>query len=598
MAQPTRETLKIVVVGHAGHGKSTLIARLFHDSGSLQAFQAARDQGATTDTTQIRLRTDQRDYVIVGTPGQRNILRDLISGAVAADAALLVIDAGEGVREQSRRYVHLLHLSGVGQMAVVVTKMDVLGYGQDRFAEVEREIAAYLSGLGATPAFIVPASGREGDNIAAASPNLAWYEGPSVLQTLDRFQAVTAAQDLPLRLPLQDIRKAGERRILAGRIESGVLRVGDTILFSPSNETAKVAGLESRDSAAGPLVEARAGQSVGFTLEDPVPVERGEVASHHDDAPIESDVFRALIIWQGGKPLRQGAKYRLKLNSREAEVSVQEIERVINTADLSTREIGEVVRGDAAEVVLRSPTMLALDEAKSLPRTGRFALVEGDEVVGSGAINMEGYADQRDLVTVRATNLGRVEHQISAEDRRRRYGHDGGVLWFTGLSGAGKSTLAIEAERHLFNRGYQVYVLDGDNVRHGLNANLGFSPEDRSENIRRVGEVAALFARAGFIVLSAFISPYRSDRDRARQAAGEVFHEVFVKADLGVCERRDPKGLYRRARAGEIKDFTGISAPYEEPDAPELVVDTEVLGVGDSVERVVSYVEQNFGIRR
>ncbi|MCH8111440.1 MAG: adenylyl-sulfate kinase [Proteobacteria bacterium] len=598
MAAPARETLKIVVVGHVNHGKSTLIGRLFNDTGSLQALQAERDEGVTIDTAQIRFRTAQRDYVIIDAPGHRDFLKNMITGSASADAALLVIDAAEGVREQSRKHGYLLHLLGVGQVAVVVTKMDALGYDQGRFAEVEREIASYLSGLGVTPAFIVPVSGREGDNIAAASPNMAWYEGPNVVQTLDRFQVVTTAEDLPLRLPLQEIRSLSERRILVGRIESGILRAGDSVLFSPSNETAKVASLESRDSGAGPLVEARAGQSVGITLEDRILVERGEVVSHQEDAPIESDVFRALIFWLGGNPLRQGAKYRLKLNSRETEVSVQEIERVIDTVDLSTRETDQVVRHDVAEIVLRSRTMLALDEAKSLPRTGRFVLVEDDEIVGGGAINMEGYADQRSLVTVRATNLGRVEHQISAEDRRRRYGHDGGVLWFTGLSGAGKSTLAIEAERRLFNMGYQVYVLDGDNVRQGLNANLGFSPEDRSENIRRVGEVAALFARAGFIVLSAFISPYRSDRDRARHAAGEVFHEVFVKADLSVCERRDPKGLYRRARAGEIKDFTGISAPYEHPDTPELVVDTEVLGVEDSVERVVSYVEQNFSLKR
>ena len=598
MAGPAREILKIAVVGHEGHGRSTLIGRLLHDTGSPLASRAEHDQSLTIDAAGIRLSTDRRDYVLIGAPGHREFLKDMITGAAGADAALLVVDAAKGVREQSRKYVRLLHLLGVSQMAVVVTKMDALGYGQGRFAEVEREITAYMGGLGVTPAFVVPASGREGDNIAAPSPNMAWYEGPSVLQTLDRFQMARDPEDLPLRLPLQDIHKSGERRILVGRIESGILRAGDTILFSPSNGTAKVASLENPDTGAGPLVEARAGQSVGFTLEDSILGESGEIASHREDPPIESDVFRALIYWLGGNPLRQGAKYRLRLDGRETEVSVQEIERVIDTADLSTRETDEVVRNDAAEVVLRSRTMLALDEAKSLPRTGRFVLVEGDEIVGGGAINMEGYADQRNVVTVRATNLGRVEHQVTAEDRRRRYGHDGGVLWFTGLSGAGKSTLAVEAERRLFSMGYQVYVLDGDNVRHGLNANLGFSPEDRSENIRRVGEVAALFARAGFIVLSAFISPYRSDRDRARHAAGGVFHEVFVKAALSVCERRDPKGLYRRARAGEIKDFTGISAPYEEPDGPELIVDTEALGVEDSVERVVSYVDRNFSLRR
>ncbi|MCG8505253.1 MAG: adenylyl-sulfate kinase, partial [Sphingomonadales bacterium] len=226
--------------------------------------------------------------------------------------------------------------------------------------------------------------------------------------------------------------------------------------------------------------------------------------------------------------------------------------------------------------------------------TGRFVLIDDYDIAGGGIISMEGYADQRQLVTVQATNVQRVAHAVATDDRAGRNGHFGGVLWFTGLSGAGKSTIALEVERQLFARGFQTYVLDGDNIRHGLNANLGFSPEDRAENIRRVGEVAALFSRAGMIAISAFISPYRSDRARAREAAGGAFHEIHIKASVAACEARDPKGLYRKARAGEIKEFTGISAPYEAPEAPELVIDTERYTVEDCVDQVLRYVEANF----
>ncbi|MDW8444036.1 MAG: adenylyl-sulfate kinase [Acetobacteraceae bacterium] len=243
---------------------------------------------------------------------------------------------------------------------------------------------------------------------------------------------------------------------------------------------------------------------------------------------------------------------------------------------------------------MRSKRLLALDEFRANPRTGRFVLVEDYVPVGGGIVSMEGYPDQRQLVTVRASNISAVGHAVSRAARAARNGHRGGVLWFTGLSGAGKSTLALALERELFAKGYQVYVLDGDNIRGGLCRDLGFSPEDRAENIRRVGEVAALFADAGFIAISSFISPYRSDRQRAREAAGENFHEIYIKADLAVCEKRDPKGLYKRARKGEIKDFTGISAPYEAPENPELVVPTDELGLEDCLALLLRYVEEHF----
>ena len=334
-----------------------------------------------------------------------------------------------------------------------------------------------------------------------------------------------------------------------------------------------------------------------MTLDEQIFVERGDTISHVRNAPIETDVFRARLFWLGHEPLTIGKTYKLKLNTTEAQVQVQKIEAVIDTGDLSSAAASQVERNQVAEVVLRSRRMLALDAFNDMPATGRFVLVDEYDIAGGGIISMEGYADQRQLITQRSTNIVKVEQGVSDDERARMNGHRGGVIWFTGLSGAGKSTLSVELERRLFEKGYSVYVLDGDNIRFGLNANLGFSPEDRSENIRRVGEVAALFARAGMIALTAFISPYRSDRDRARAAAPDRFHEIYVQADVATCESRDPKGLYEKARRGEIKEFTGISAPYEAPDAAELVVDTTRHSIEECVSQLIAYVEANFSLR-
>jgi bifunctional enzyme CysN/CysC len=620
-----RAALKIVIVGHVDHGKSTLIGRLLYETDSLppgkveelkaisarrgmaiewsfvlDAFQAERDQAVTIDTTQIWFKTAERDYVIIDAPGHREFLKNMVSGAAAADAAILVVDAAEGVREQTRRHGYLLRLLGVRQVAVAVSKMDLVDYDEARFTEVSREISHYLGEIGVVPTFIVPISGRDGDNIAenkAAAgqddASMAWYGGPSLLESLERFQSVTRPVDQPLRFPVQDVYKFDQRRIIAGRIESGILRVGDRLLFSPSSRSARVKSIEVWSSDTECL-EARAGQSVAITLDEQIFIERGEMASHEALPPMLTTVFRATLFWLAQEPLEVDRTYKLKLGTREARVRVQSIERVIDTDTLAGHPGDRIERNGVGEVVLRCREILALDEYRDLARTGRFALVDDYDTVGGGVISMEGYPDQRHAFGVKSENLTSVEHRVTAPHRTERNGHSGGVLWFTGLSGSGKSTLAMAVEQRLFNKGYHVYVLDGDNVRGGLNANLGFSPEDRAENIRRVGEVAGLFADSGVICISAFISPYRADRERARAAAKVGFHEIFIKAGLEACERRDPKGLYRKARAGEIADFTGISAPYEPPSKAELVVDTEAADIEESVRQVVDYVERNF----
>ena len=609
--------LRIVIVGHVDHGKSTLVGRLFYETKSLpegkyeairemckrrglpfewaflmDALQAERDQGITIDTSQIWFKTAARDYVLIDAPGHKEFLKNMVTGAAQSDAALLVIDAKEGMQAQSRRHAYLLHLIGVRQIAVAVNKMDLVGYDANRFRQIEKECRAYFGSLGMTPLHIVPVSAKEGDGIVERSSLMKWHAGATIVETLDAFAQPELPVNRALRFAVQDIYKFDDRRIIAGRIESGQMSVGDPLVFSPSNKTAHIKTIESWPDKEK-VIKIGANASTGITLDEQIFVERGEIASHTTNLPVESDVFRAHIFWLNHEPLRVGAKLKLKLATMEATARVQAIEKVIDTQDLSHRAHPEVGRNQVAELILSTDRLLAFDTFVMLPDTGRFVLVDGYDIAGGGIISMEGYADQRHKTQVKSTNVTRVAHSITRDRREDRQGHRGGVVWLTGLSGAGKSTLALAVEQELFERNFGVYVLDGDNVRLGLNSNLGFSPEDRAENIRRIGEVAALFARAGFVAVASFISPYRADRERARRAAGN-FHEVYIKASVEDCEQRDPKGLYQKARAGEIKSFTGISAPYEEPTDPELIIDTCALSVEESAAKLVDYIEKHF----
>jgi bifunctional enzyme CysN/CysC len=614
----SREQLKIVIVGHVDHGKSTLVGRLLHDTNSLpdgkmeaiqasckkrgmpfewsflmDALQTERDQGITIDTTQIWLKTPKRDVVIIDAPGHKEFLKNMITGAAQADAALLLIDAKEGIREQSKRHGVLLHLLGVRQIAVLVNKMDMVGYDQKTFDAIEAEYRSYLKTLGVEPACFIPISARDGDLIVEASARAPWYKGSSVTQALDAFKVAAADEKLPLRFPIQDVYKFDERRILAGRIESGTIRVGDSIVFSPTNTPQKVASIESWPVPAKPIKEAKAGESIGITLESQIFVERGHIASHERNAPMLTNHFRARIFWLGKKPLELSKRYKIKLGTAEVMAEIKTIEHVIDAESLAHIQSDRVDRGNVAEVILRTRSLVAVDDFNVNARLGRFVILQDYDVAGGGIISTEGFADQRThgVVSVKSKNITAEDVGVTSQQRAVANSHAGGILWFTGLSGSGKSTLAKQLHKRLFDKGYQVYMLDGDNIRNGLNRDLGFSPEDRSENIRRVGEVAALFAQAGMIVISSFISPYKEDRRRVRSVAPEAFHNIYIKASVEACEKRDVKGLYKKARAGEIKDFTGISAPYEAPENPDLIIDTEVLSIEESVAALVDYVE-------
>ena len=613
-------SINLVIAGHVDHGKSTLIGRLLHDTDSLtegkmaavkamserrgmpleyafllDALQAERDQGITIDTTQVLFNSKKRSYLIIDAPGHKEFLKNMISGAAQADAGVVVIDVEEGIQEQSRRHCYLLRLLGLKEIIIVVNKMDLIEYSQRKFNHLKKQIVEYLSEIDLACKAVVPISARDGQGLIDLSEKMPWYTGSNFIDTLDQLPEANSTNDLPTRLPIQDVYKFDERRIIAGRIESGTLKIGDELLFSPSNKRAAIESFEVWN-AKDQKTKAIAGESVGIILNEEIFIERGHIASLSTDAPIETNVFRGKVFWIGNKPIIAGDRLKIKIGTAEHISEVQSVENKIDLSSLEAIDVDLLEKNDIGEVIFRTKSTVALDPFEKNHRTGRFVLINEYETVGGGIVSMQGYADQRGLYDVTSKNIMAVSSRVDISARVANNGHKGGIIWLTGLSGAGKSTIAIEAEHQLFLKGYQVNVLDGDNIRFGLSADLGFSPEDRTENIRRIGEVAKLFAEAGILVITAFISPYKQDRDRIRAIAGDIFHEVFIEADLEICENRDPKGLYVKARNGEISDFTGISAPYEKPRNPELVIDTGEQGIGESTTKLLSYIDEKFSI--
>ncbi|MEY2479490.1 MAG: bifunctional enzyme CysN/CysC [Verrucomicrobiota bacterium] len=613
MSAKTDAALKVVFVGHVDHGKSTLIGRILHDTDSLaegkidmvkaacaaekmefeyafllDALLEEQAQNVTIDTTQIPFRTKKRRYVIIDAPGHRDFLKNMITGASNADAAVLLIAANEGVQAQSRRHAFLLSLLGIRQIVVVVNKMDLVDYAEEKFREIEQEYKKFLVDLALEARLFIPAAAKQGENVAQrARSTMKWYDGPTVLEALDSFDATTVPVDLPLRFCVQDVYRFDDRRIIAGRVESGVLRVGDAVVFSPANKTAKIATFENWNSPT--RKEAIAGDSIGITLAEQIFVERGYVASHETDTPIEANRFHADIFWMAQQPLRIGAAYTIRVATQEVKGQVVAIERVLDSSTLEVMQDrhNEVGRNEVGRVTIQTRAPLVLDNHDRVPHLGRIVIIDDDRISGGGIIFGGVYTDRS---AIKSKNIFWSEGKITARERALNNNHRGAVVWLTGLSGAGKSTIAQALEGELFKRAMHTYVLDGDNIRHGLNSNLGFSPEDRVENIRRVSEVAKLMADAGAVVITAFISPYRMDRRRAREIALEgstEFVEVFVDAPLDVCEERDPKHLYKKARAGEIRDFTGIDAPYEAPEDAEIVVHTDKQSVDEAIATIL-----------
>ena len=596
--------LRVAITGHVDHGKSTLIGRLMYDTGSLadgkaeeilasserrglavewsfavDAAQEERDQAITIETTRVWLQYGGRRIVIIDTPGHREFIKNMMSGAADADAGILVIDALEGIADQTYRHAYLLRLLDVPEIIVAVNKIDTVDDAEARFAEISRDIRAVLETAGKPLRAIVPLSARDGDNVVKRSERTAWYTGPTLIEVLMALEPAAPPLDRALRFDVADVyRFNDDERISVGNVVAGSIAPGDRVRIAPSGATTRVRAIKRFPEDGSPAL---AGQAVGLTFDDPVFIDRGDVVTHADRPPIPAtSAFDGVFFWLSSGPPRVGETLQLKVGRAEVAVTIAGIDETIDLGILDKVQPDESSRHTAFALRLRAARSVAAEA------DARCVLLRAGEVVGGGKL-----ARVEVATSGRSDNLVLAGHLISSETRAQRNGYRGLVAWFTGLPGSGKSTIAMAVERELFARGYFVYVLDGDNVRASLNSDLKFSRADRQENIRRVGAVAALFADAGAIVIVSTISPHAADRAGARAAAGPgAFHEIFVRASVATCEARDVKGHYARARSGELPEFTGVSAPYEEPERPDLLVDTNATAVETSVAEVVEYL--------
>ena len=520
------EHFSIVIVGHVDHGKSTLLGRLYADTGSLpdgklekiqaicrqqgkefeyaflfDAFLEEQEQGVTIDTARSFFSWQNRQYIMIDAPGHKEFLKNMISGAARAEAALLLIDALEGVQEQSKKHAYLLSLLGVGQVAVIVNKMDLVGYRQDVYAAIEKEYRAYLERLQVTPERFVPVSARFGDNVASPSERMPWYAGPTVLETLSLFRKETSKELSPLRFPVQDVYKFDARRIIAGRIASGTLRTGDRLVFSPSNKAAVIKSIE-QFKVDPPATEAVAGQSIGITLDEQIFIERGEIASHAAATPAVSTAFRSNLFWLGSRPLVTGRTYLLRLTTREVPCEIVEIHRIIDAAELTLADAQtEVMRNQVAEVTIRTKAPVAYDLYRDCQVTGRFVLVDGYDVSGGGVLTEVILDEQATLrEEARRRDLSWITGDVRQEDRATHYGHQAALVLVTGESETARSLLARSLERRLVSDGRHAYLLESKNLESGLDADL-LETNDQ-ELVRRFGEVARLLMDTGLIVIS------------------------------------------------------------------------------------------------
>ncbi len=607
---------KVVIVGHVDHGKSSFIGRFLYDIGEipeekyielkeasnkrgvdfefaflLDALQDERDQGITIDTTRIFFKTTKRKYVFIDAPGHKEFIRNMITGASSADIAILIVDVYEGIKQQTRKHAYLLKLLGVENIITIYNKMDKIDYDEVLYTKTKDELDKFLLQIGIRSNFSIPVSAKLGTNIASKSKKLDWYKGPHFINVLDDFQINEKKDSKFIRLPVQDIYKVGEKRIIVGRIESGKISKGTNLIFLPSNEQVKVKSLEVWPKAKEQYSK---GDCIGITLSEQIFVDKGNMASDLNTPPKLTNRFESNVFWLSEKKISFEKKYLMKINTGEYEVSINQIKNVIDTDNLNLKKNSNVKKNDVCELVIHSSQLIPMDDYTFNKSTARFCLLDDHEVVAGGIIDLKNYPDQREKNQIFKNNIIPENYHISEIDRSMKFKHRPGIVWLTGLSGAGKSTVAKNVEKRLFQRNFNVYTLDGDNLRIGLNKNLSFSPEDRTENIRRTAEVAKLFTQAGFIVLVSLISPYRSERKKARDISPEIFREIYIKASVEVCSERDVKGLYARAIRGEIENFTGITSPYEEPEMANLVIDTSNEAVEESVKKLEEYIVQEF----
>jgi bifunctional enzyme CysN/CysC len=605
-----KSLLRLVTCGSVDDGKSTLIGRLLFDLGSVpddqlaalesdsrsigtrggeidfallvDGLMAEREQGITIDVAYRYFATDKRKFIVADAPGHIQYTRNMVTAASNADVAIVLIDARKGSLTQTRRHGFICTLMGVKEIVLAVTKMDLVGYAQDVFERIVADFSALAETLQITRFAALPVSGVSGENIAARGASMPWYAGPTLIELLESAEAGEERAKRPLRMAVQSVvRPDQDFRGFAGRLSAGAVSPGDAVRVLPSGRTAKVARIVTAD---GDIKRAIAGQSVTLTLDHQIDCSRGDVIAAADNPCEIADQFQATLIWMSDAPLFPGRRYTLKLATATANATITEIRHSVDIDTMQHRPAKELGGNEIGVANVSVDRPLAFDPFAENRETGGFILIdqETNETAGAGLINFALRRGQN--VHWQALEIDRNAH---AAIKRQR----AAILWFTGLSGAGKSTIANLVEKKLFTLGRHTVLLDGDNLRHGLNRDLGFTQADRIENIRRVAEVAKLMADAGLIVLVSFISPFRQEREMARSLAqpGEFF-EIFVDAPLALAEQRDAKGLYKKARAGQLKNFTGVDSPYEPPEAPEIRIDAAATSAEDAADWIVARI--------
>jgi bifunctional enzyme CysN/CysC len=611
--QAQKELLRFITCGSVDDGKSTLIGRLLYETrqvfddqlAALEAdskrhgtqgeavdfallvdgLSAEREQGITIDVAYRYFASEKRKFIVADTPGHEQYTRNMVTGASTADLAVLLVDARKGVLTQTRRHSYLARLVGIRHFVLVVTKMDLVDYDQGAFDAIAADYRVFAEMIGITKWVAIPVSGLNGDNVVGRSDATAWYDGPSLLEHLDDVMLdVLVDAQKPLRMPVQWVSRPNQDfRGFAGQIANGTVAPGDEVRVLPSGRITRIDRIVTAD---GDLDQAVAGQSVTVTFADELDCSRGDVIAAASDAPESADQFEATIVWMDEHELIPGRGYWLKLGTQGVTAMVQEpkYEINVNTLDhlaaktLALNAIGVAIVTTDREIVFEP---YAVEDSSPNRALGGFILIDKltNATVACGMLH---------FALRRAHNIHRQHLEVGRETHAALKGQKPAVLWFTGLSGAGKSTIANLVEKKLAARGRHTFLLDGDNVRHGLNRDLGFTEADRIENIRRVGEVARLMADAGLIVLTAFISPFRAERHMVRRMVPEgEFIEIFVDTPLAEAEKRDTKGLYAKARAGELKNFTGIDSPYEAPEAPEIRIDTTKMSAEQAADVIV-----------
>ncbi|HEY2475541.1 MAG TPA: adenylyl-sulfate kinase [Candidatus Cybelea sp.] len=598
------------MVGDVDAGKSTILGRMLVDLGQvtpqkleelqnssakrgvpieysflLDAFQLERDQAITLDISRIWLRMPERDYVFVDAPGHRELIKNLLTGASEVDAAIMVVAVDEGITLQTRRQALFLQWFGFKELLVVINKLDLTDEPETAFTQRRDEVRAFLDQLGITPIEIIPIAARDGENVAVGSRRWPWWKGPTMLEALDQLHPYTAPAGGPLRFVVQDVYRREGNRIVAGLIEAGTMRAGERVVFWPLQTDAVVSAIHRWPLKVG---EARAGDAVAIALDERIFVDRGAVATYPGDGPALGHALQATVVWLGSDPVMPGEALRLRIGTREIPVTLQRIDEVIDPDTLGGKPGDMLAKSDVAVVTLVARELIAADDDLETTSIGRFVLMHGTNVVAGGRVRSVLGRPRSEG----ATDVVAQTSSVPPTERFWRNGHTGGVFWLTGLPSAGKSTLAMAVQRMLFDRGRHVYVLDGDTLRTSLNVDLGFSEEDRSENVRRTAAVAAVLADGGFVVICALISPFADDRTKARASYPGRFHEVYVSCDLETAEGRDVKGHYKRARMGEIAHFTGISSPYEVPENPDLTIDTTKQSIPESAATLMEYIEE------